>query len=323
MNNQQIKERVYSLGETAAKLHDIELALYKTTEDEAAFEKNLSALVRLVGTRADAQAVIVRLSRDSRTDVREIAASLIDYLWRYWKSMPYHEDKKSAYEKTAQNYARSLSWTIPLIKDFILGRATQPLLISLYTIWEMEYAKPTEIASLRDAVLSIAKHNSVEVRKALIRTLANYYPDNGEALHILDEQAFQFYIDATYDSNEQVRDWALFELHTSIEDHSRKAAHAFAAAFERESPESEAYVEAVVGMAKLGLQYDKLTAVIMDSLSQEHCGTGWFDAADYVHSEEMRTALSGLRDKISQTNREDERLPLLNDILNNWNHELY
>ncbi len=321
MNNRQIKEYIYSLGETAAKLHDAELSLYKIADDDAKTEKNLSILVDLVDEHADAQNIIAQLSHDSRTDIREIAAALINYLWRYWKYIPYHEDKKSEYEKTIQNYARRLSWTVPLIKAFILDKAEQPVLISLYNIWEMEYAKPTEIALLRDAALSVTKLRSIEIRKALVRTLADYYFDNDKALHLLDKPALQFYIDATYDSDEQIRDWALFELHTSVENLNDQAAKAFLDAFDRESPESDAYMEAAIGMARMRLEYNHLKPVILDNLSQTYCGSGWFDIAEYMHTEEIFKALNELHDKIYKYDANDRRLPSLKEILEMWDNE--
>lgn len=320
MTNSQIKEYLYSLGETARGLHDIEYLLYKTNKtDEALFEKRLSLLVTFMQTHEHAESVIIQLSQDGRTDIREIAAALINYLWCYWMYLPYESNNSKKYEKTMRQYAQNLSWTIPLIKKFILDKAEGPVVISLYNIWKMDYAQPEQVKLIRDAVLSITKHKSLEVRKAIVRTLSDYYPSNDEALRTLDKWALQFYIDATYDADEQLRDWALYELWSSVENLNNNAATAFTEAFNRESPESEAYIESVVGMARMGLQYDRIEHLTVANLSQDGCGTGWIDSAEQLHSSECLAKLVDLYERIIGSDHNDYRLQKLEIVLIDWN----
>jgi hypothetical protein len=320
MTNFQIKEYIYSLGEVAARLYDIEVALYKTKpNDRIRLEKKLSELHELFNNNPEAKLIVVQLSRNSTTDIREVAAMLIRYLWFYGKYLPYDSNNRLMYEKDMQAYARSLSWTIPLIKSFILDKATYPVIKSLYDIWEMKYASNQEIELIRDSVLSIVGHKSSEVRKNIVRTLVDYYPINDEALHILDKRALEFYINSSYDSDEQIRDWSLFVLSSSIENVNDETAKAFIAAFNRESQQSEAYVEALVGLARMGLEYERILPLITINLSNEGCGTGWIDAAEQVHSGELLEGIIEMYERITKIDQDDNRLQSLEIALRDWN----
>ena len=218
-----------------------------------------------------------------------------------------------------KTYADKLSWTMPLIEKFLQDRTPNPIIISLYNIWELDYVPISYITRLRNAAVKLTDTKSIEIKKALIRTLADYYEDNEEARRILDEQALQFYIDATYDPHEKVRDWAFFELWTSVENLNTAASQAFIAGFDRESPTSEAHVEAAIGMARMGLEYERLVPVILENLAKEGCGTGWIDAAEEVHTADVLLAVKALYKRIISFDQNDDRLDKLERLLRDWN----
>jgi hypothetical protein len=322
MTNQQIKEYLYSLGSTSAKLHDLELALYKFFGKRAKQAALLKELHNFVDGNEEAIELIINFSDDNRTDIREVSASLVNYLWKYWKDIKWDFDDDPKYHKynhAMKAYADKLSWTLPLIEKFLGDKAQNPIVVSLYNIWELEYVPKSTIAKLRKAAVKLTDTKFLETKRSLVRTLVDYYPSDEEARSILDDQALQFYVNSTYDPNEQVRDWALFELHLRVGNLNDAAAKAFLTAFDRESPESEAHVEAAIGMARMGLKYERLIPVILDNLAKDSCGTGWLDAAEYASNEEILLALIDLYKRIVNIDSEDTRLDKLEILLYYWN----
>ena len=312
-------DRINQYGSHAKKLWQLgQNILDSRNKSREVWGSALTSLFNFVDQTAPAQNVLEQLSKDKRQEVREVAAYLIRCLWQYWKVIPYQTESRRAYDAHIHAHAKSLRWTIPIIKSLLKDRAIKPLDEALYIIWEMENAPKQSMNQLKILALRHTHHASPDIRYSLVRTLYCYYPTDKQSQYILDD-ALMFYIDSTYDSCEKVRDWACFELWLSIANLNEEVAKAFQDAINRESPISDVYAEAVIGAARLGLNRERIDAIICDNLDEKDFGTAWIDAVEQSGSGKCLESLVKAYSKILKADSKDYRLEAIENAFEDWN----
>jgi hypothetical protein len=281
----------------------------------------MTKLLRCLNASPHARTALDQLSLSCEQESRLIAAALLQFLWVYWKYIPYHKHDKDyqQYHADIAAYVATIVWTLPIVERLLNDQTVKVLSMALYILQDVTAIPQEQIKTLRDIAIMHANHPSAQIRLAIVRVLYECYPKTDNARHVLDEAALQFYVDSTYDPNEQVRDWACFELWLSVENLTDRTGRAFLDAVQRESPESEVYMEAVIGLARVGIDPENTDRCIIERLADpESCTKGWVDAAEQSHSDVCRARLIDLRNAVIVANRNDTLLDAIECALANW-----
>lgn len=245
-------KQLQTYGPLSAQLDNLEKEISASAASQGQWNAKLGELIEYFQeNQADLRYLIQQLSRDHFSYNRELAASILLYLWEGWKILPYKEMQKDIYVAQMQKYARDLDWTLPILERLLEDKCSGPVELAIRVASEMDYASPHVLEIYRPHVLNASKSKFSDVRLAAVQHLAFLYPNNDQALHVLDELAMDCLIASTKDLDINVRDWACFVLWLYVDNLDEGANNAFRERIEKEHSDSEVYMEAVIGMARL------------------------------------------------------------------------
>ena len=309
MPNKNVIQMLHTYGPIAIELE----SLTELIDGPFKRDKVSRLLAKLAKLNDDTslRLVVEGLSQDSYAYNRELAADTIRQLWLAWKFIPYEDEK--TYHKSVKGYVTSLAWTVPIIESLLTDSAVGPTELAVMTMGEMGPAGIATQRKLRPLVLRTMHHKSADVRLQAVRNLHYIYPFGDDGA-VLDGLALEAMLVATYDENEKVRDWAIFTLHNDIQSTDERVQRAYLDAFQREDPDSDTYMEAVVGLAKTGME-GEASEVICKNLKREDCGSGWIDAAVASKTEKCHEAMERMRTRLLNSDPDDARLDYLSNLL--------
>jgi hypothetical protein len=148
-----------------------------------------------------------------------------------------------------------------------------------------------------------------------VQNITYLYP-LGEDGYTLDRSALEGLIKATQDKDEEIRDWACFILHNNVDNLNNEAEQTFERVVEQENQNSDTYMEAVVGLTKMGHNMDE---IICENLARDDCGRGWLSAVELSGSAQCFESLVDLYNRILTKDSNDFRLEFIEELFTEWN----
>jgi len=262
---------------------------------------------------ADCQPVIIKLAQDGSVVVRALAARIITILWDATRmSRPKPERRKMA---------QDLAWTMPLLERLMYDRSASVVIDALAFAWRYDNDLIDAPPQLRQAAIDVASHKSADVRLKVVQVLNDFYPSDDEALGILDEPAKAVYLKVFEDSSKDIRDWAYFKVRQFKEPDERFAA-GLLKGVAAEHPLSDAYMEAVISAAAMGLELDMIEQIIVDNVNDPDCGRDWVDALEYCKTAECAEAAVAWYSREVQTGANTVLLDKLERLFYDYNDPL-
>lgn len=265
----------------------------------------------------DIKPILNKIVKDKYAYNRELVAVTIMYLWQAWA---YHDSDNLPKHALHKN-PEELSWTLPLLQVLIEDRAAGPVELTVRALSEMRDTDETT-HNLAETLLAHALSNkSADARLEVVRSVGSLIQMNDNAEWTANSSEIETLIKASEDKDEEVRNWAYFELH-KIDNLDKRIANVFRSGIVKEKPESEAALEALVGLAKYdGRLTDEFVCARIRTMD---CTALWLDAANESHSTEC---LEALIDLYQATREEDDQEGIneywydqLESIIKYWNN---
>ncbi|HUC20666.1 MAG TPA: hypothetical protein VMR98_04190 [Candidatus Polarisedimenticolaceae bacterium] len=319
MPHQNAIKQLHTYGPLAARLDSLTDEVDKAGGERELWEAKLKNFIEFFDANKLA-GLVEQLSRDPYAYNRELAAATILCLWTGWKIIPYNGDM-DAHKSQAREHAAKLDWTFPVLARLFADKRLGPVEWAILVASEIEHASEQRIKEYRAHLLRASKSRFSDLRLEVVRRLYNLYPSNDDGRHTLDQPAMDFMISSTKDPDIRVRDWACFELWLCVENLDERAEQAFRRVIRKEHPDSDVYLEAVTGLARMTGGKD-VEDIIRANLERDDFGKGWMDAAEQSHSTESLDALLQAHRRLTAEDPSDNRIGAIEDVLEAWNDDL-
>jgi hypothetical protein len=282
---QSNKAQVQKYGPVARQLDSL-------TEKIATGQRATSNRKKLIElcSKAETQDLLSQMVVDKYAYVRLFAGAVIFDLWDAWLHIPYKHGHDEEYDNRVNEYLSSLSWTVPLLLGLLEDGRVGPAVCAADVAGFMYKADESVRVRYREALLQAGRRESPRLKLVVVQNLSGLYPDDDEALHTLDEEALCFYLESTRHQSEDIRNWSCFELWLQVRNLDERAEAAFRERFEAEDPDSDVFVEAVIGLMRMTMDED-VVQVVIEALGRDDFGKGWVDAVEQSRNPDCLIAL--------------------------------
>ena len=286
-------------------------------EHRSEWEKRLRILLNVLA-KNPSYSLLTSLSHDKYGYNRELAALVISQMWESWKLEHFDNARTTDdYVNTRRLHANDLAWTLPLLDQLLSDKLVGPVEITLRIAPAVRAAGDEAVAMFRRHLLTLGNSQSAAIRLLVVRYLTVLYPNNDDALSLLDDEGLALLINATYDPAEKIRDWACFELWLGVENLDERAEKAFNDAFIREDPTRDVHMEAIIGLARLG--DERMTPLICNNLARHNFGPGWVDAVEQSRQADCLLALINAYETLVVDYPNDHMIETIERVLMDWN----
>lgn len=315
-------EHLKTYGPLATKLDELVDAIYETDYDDRNRSRILTTKLFKYCQQKDTPYLLARLADDKYAYSRELVSCVLRYLWESGKYK--HIKDRDAYEAWRIEFCKELAWTLPLIEKLLHDTTILSVEIAIRAASEAGDMSQSfrsrdmhELGPIQDKMLELTTHRSPRVRQQAVNYLASVFPYDDDSM-VADIRVHDALIKACYDSDAEVRNWAYFELHIHVANLDDATKQAFLHGLHTEAAESENYLEAVNGLARMG--YSELVdEIIIARLRTGEAGSGWIDAAEYSHTTDCLDALFALRQWLAEHFPEDNQIETITLVLYYWN----
>jgi hypothetical protein len=273
----------------------------------------------------DVSDVVVQLAKDKYAYNRELAAITI---WDIWM-LPYLDvtfsvkEPSAAYQNRLADEAKNYAWTKKILFELLGDSKQGPAELALRAVHEMSEVDPDVVLFRKRLCEVFSTSRSPSVRLEVIRCLPDLYPVDDDILQIVDDDAVACLIQATKDSDAEVRNWACFMLWSHTDNLSSKIEKALEAVLNSEPYNSEIYCEALTALARFGRA--DIDDIICEQLAAGTCTVGWFYAVINSHSERCFDSLIALYEQVcaepDQDGINDVWYDAIESAISDWNDE--